>query len=1109
MARGTGISRVTAAVRRCLSARRSQTLHRQALVESLEPRFFLSGNPLIADVNADGVVDDQDIDLIKQQWNVSASPDTLSADLNGDGYVGLDDLNLVLNSPYLYQPAFVGPIASSQDPVSSNTEVQVIDTSLFTDFDGEITGNWTPTFTRDQETVDPSGQIVEADEPRWGDLVATGTAAQWEQVLATDASLVNIGQGPGADGQWLSVWHDREADVLIAFNHDMSAWKTLDISRGTESEWLTEADRLTDTLYMPKTGRIVPGGLWVVYLQRETDQNPSATGVDWTPVGTSFGIVQEVTFDNIFDQARTVIDGQALINSETGEPYHNERGQEWCISITPVVVDGRVEAVWWAITDYLQDPTASPEKPGGSTWVILTQRDADSNHYTVREPRLIEQQEDPLGVDEAFEHRHSAIVVVHETGEVDVIVAAGDTAQHSFLKRYRIDDPDHYETSTLTVQETGLLGITGEASSQLISFQVGSAANKILAATDGRDEGVIELTIPLAMDQAAEVRSVIGRGYVKTHAATVNLVCAKPWERSGYAITVKPFLAYENDEIPSEATTIFYSEDGESWIEIASNILGSELVFHDDWLVIASTKNGHGVLKTHIGDTTSSSPLLIAPGGTQRLSYSLTELIDYEDTEVTFLEKIDGVWVDDGVALASQPPTLGQVVKISRTGEIDTANLAKILLAGTGADFEAGSFVLKVWILSVPGYNSVLGVGLAGDGEFVSHPEYPTSTEDWLPILMWSELDPNGDGSDYVPYIQLTAQAQKIAQHAEFYIAFDLLLNEADSNGTVAPVGDINKDTYVGIEDLEALLANWSETSIPEVIEGDFNGDGFVGIDDLTVVLSNWNSSVTPGDMTSGDATGDGYVGIDDLELVLNNWNAGEPPAPGPLVGDLNDDGFVGLADLDLLLNEWNVARATTGIVPGYSIAPSDTENITADPEKLIWEVPASTTDSFTVGLSMTVPADGIDATWGEDDFSTGSTCYGSVIMDENNHMEVWHHREIQTWSLEVTIDGQRFGAIHISDAWLNVDGRFHWVISYEQGELRFAILQRGNEVASGTMSVTLPFMPTQMQVGSHDWVSVPTVGILSAYCNYGVGETLEQIRQRVLYDDIYVSLDT
>ncbi len=56
---------------------------------------------------------------------------------------------------------------------------------------------------------------------------------------------------------------------------------------------------------------------------------------------------------------------------------------------------------------------------------------------------------------------------------------------------------------------------------------------------------------------------------------------------------------------------------------------------------------------------------------------------------------------------------------------------------------------------------------------------------------------------------------------------------------------------------------------------GDVNKDGFVGIDDLNAVLSNFGHDVTP--MLGPDANWDGFVGIDDLNAVLGDWNAASP----------------------------------------------------------------------------------------------------------------------------------------------------------------------------------------------------------------------------------------
>lgn len=59
-------------------------------------------------------------------------------------------------------------------------------------------------------------------------------------------------------------------------------------------------------------------------------------------------------------------------------------------------------------------------------------------------------------------------------------------------------------------------------------------------------------------------------------------------------------------------------------------------------------------------------------------------------------------------------------------------------------------------------------------------------------------------------------------------------------------------------------------------LPGDLDGDGFVGIQDLNTVMASWNQSVPP--THAADPTGDGFVGIEDLNEVLSFWNAGTPP---------------------------------------------------------------------------------------------------------------------------------------------------------------------------------------------------------------------------------------
>jgi cyclophilin family peptidyl-prolyl cis-trans isomerase len=88
--------------------------------------------------------------------------------------------------------------------------------------------------------------------------------------------------------------------------------------------------------------------------------------------------------------------------------------------------------------------------------------------------------------------------------------------------------------------------------------------------------------------------------------------------------------------------------------------------------------------------------------------------------------------------------------------------------------------------------------------------------------------------------------------------------------GTDEPQYDVDENGLVEQADLDLLNA---------LLNGDLDGDGFVGINDLNLVLANWNQSTPPGD-PAADASGDGFVGIEDLNAVLGVWNVGSQPPP-------------------------------------------------------------------------------------------------------------------------------------------------------------------------------------------------------------------------------------
>ena len=80
-----------------------------------------------------------------------------------------------------------------------------------------------------------------------------------------------------------------------------------------------------------------------------------------------------------------------------------------------------------------------------------------------------------------------------------------------------------------------------------------------------------------------------------------------------------------------------------------------------------------------------------------------------------------------------------------------------------------------------------------------------------------------------------------------------------------------------------ALLICAAGGSAEGALDGDLNGDDFVGIMDMDIVLANWGRTSPPADLRA-DADGDGFVGQADMDILLMDWGLGTlPPLPyGP-----------------------------------------------------------------------------------------------------------------------------------------------------------------------------------------------------------------------------------
>ena len=91
-----------------------------------------SGTAIDGDLNGDGFVGLDDLDLVLGNWNQNVTPgDKLSGDPSGDGFVGLDDLDIVLGNWNAGTPAAVQATATSMsEETAASTQAQPETVSL-------------------------------------------------------------------------------------------------------------------------------------------------------------------------------------------------------------------------------------------------------------------------------------------------------------------------------------------------------------------------------------------------------------------------------------------------------------------------------------------------------------------------------------------------------------------------------------------------------------------------------------------------------------------------------------------------------------------------------------------------------------------------------------------------------------------------------------------------------------------------------------------------------------------------------------------------------------------------------------------------------------------
>ncbi len=245
-----------------------------------------------------------------------------------------------------------------------------------------------------------------------------------------------------------------------------------------------------------------------------------------------------------------------------------------------------------------------------------------------------------------------------------------------------------------------------------------------------------------------------------------------------------------------------------------------------------------------IPDITLTAPLQLLPGSAFAgpplftLNFGLPDPDDFHQdpslpSYVAGAMFIQGDISNDGTDLNDQLMFFDTGAQVTVVSELVASNL------GFDVVLDTPEFTVEIQgaggvVLDVPGfYVESFSLDTTG-GDF---------TLNNVPVIVLDVPDPR-DGVNIVPAI----------------IGTNLF---ADRNIVINPEPG---NAYLAISDIVTVA-------------GDLNSDGFVGIEDINIVLAHWNQAVTEGYLFSGDPTGDGFVGIEDLNIVLGNWNTGTPPA--------------------------------------------------------------------------------------------------------------------------------------------------------------------------------------------------------------------------------------
>lgn len=668
-------------------------------------------------------------------------------------------------------------------------------------------------FNRAVPTVDPSGQAVSPMTARYASKASLAGAPTFELVRQTTHPMVGLASGLDSDGVTpLMVTLESQPtqgllDVFIGAGDDLLAAEQTGIGR-IRTILPTSGDVMRGTIpgkqYRINSG-VVCHGLIVLFCTVSAWDAPSAS---WLDSASAF-----VTSQN---------HGQTWGVAFESAPFFpgSRRGAPWAMqNWWPTTRNAAPTEAYFAAADYCFNPGA----PGGQFYIMRARRATPGDPWSIEPGAVALASANGNG-----EHFHTGAVLPLAGGGIRALLAIGDGRRNNRIVSLISPDADYTSGNWIINQSYhGAHGVLGIEGNQFVGCAPGPFPDSVLVGSDLSAEQVMLLSTGDAAATSPLTTHLYGFSPSDGTGPTVFSIRSPTPERGGpYCVNAEPF----SQVTLTLVRRVLYSPDGLNWAQAASPAGGYPLI-HGDHIYFDAAP-GRGMERIPVPKVISGRPLLIGPGGMQHERAEPLLEAGAAPRMVVLSRDALGRWVDNGVPLDPQPPTMGPVFRLTTSSKETVPWIGRIFPAGPDNRLNrilGFQTMVRVWLHQAdPTRSATLSLGF---GDSVTAPQFyrsaiVQSVDSWIPISVAGhvELAPNST-------LQLYARSSGPEPDDQtIYLALDSVQEGRGVPGypmppdpSVPAIGTAHPDELARISGLSCSDKQWTITLLMQLPEDGFD----------------------------------------------------------------------------------------------------------------------------------------------------------------------------------------------------------------------------------------------------------------------------------------------